>query len=525
MNAIQHTDRELLRAWLNGRESAFGELVDRHAGLVFSVAVRQIGDRNAAEEVVQDVFSILARKARALVNHPSVPAWLHITSRNIARREKAKLASHDRKLRRLGEEIETEKLAESGAEECGGVDFAIAKLPVPECEAIVLRFFEDCDYSEISGRLSISEVAARKRVSRGLRKLEKLLMQDLGEGARLATMAIPIPAALVASIISSTSKAGAGVAGGTLATFIGIITMNTLTKTSIVSVVGAGLAWFGISNYSKRLALEDELQLARSKVAMVTTAESREGVPAETSAIDTSNLEQQLAEVTAERDDLNQRLAELNEAVGDLSQDVVVNLGRIQDLGGNYARLMVEAQGLVARFADENQSTSAEERQELMKEFLQGASDITAAVPEIIGFEEQPKDMSRFFQSLYQELAEIDEAQAQSLAPVIERLYTDAIEQRLTMKAAPKLNADEFDEWKGRRDAFFAEGRAELLELLPAENRSLFEERIDVDSLWPRDMNVGQLPLVFNPAGDTAAKVYRQMEKLTQGQGTENPKQ
>jgi DNA-directed RNA polymerase specialized sigma24 family protein len=105
MEVIHRSHRDLLRAWLDGRESAFSEFVERHAGLVFSVAVRQIGDRSAAEEVVLDVFAALERKAWALLAHPCVPAWLHVTSRNIARRGQAKLVSHRKKLHRLNDEL------------------------------------------------------------------------------------------------------------------------------------------------------------------------------------------------------------------------------------------------------------------------------------------------------------------------------------------------------------------------------------------------------------------------------------
>ncbi|MGK0185917.1 MAG: chromosome segregation ATPase, partial [Verrucomicrobiales bacterium] len=347
------------------------------------------------------------------------------------------------------------------------------------------------------------------------------LQQRLGEGAHLASMAIPVPATLVAAVVSSTGKASASAsatatgAAGALATTFGMITMNTLAKTTIGTIAGAGLAWFGVSNYTARKDLKNELKNVRASYTTVSLKDKAASAAANDYDTEILNLKGQLSDTTAERDELRSQLASLNEAVGDLSQDVVVNLGRIQDLGGNYAKLMVDAQGLVARFSNSDESISPQERQKMMKEFLEGASDITAAVPEIIGFEERPKDMSRFLQSLFQELAGIDETKAATLNPLLEKIYTEAIENEFTMKHAPQLDADQFDAWKAERDAFFAIGRAEILESLPVGNRELFEERIDDDSLWPRDLNVGRLPVVFNPAGDTAAKVYRQMEKLT----------
>ena len=60
-------DHELLRAyWSERSESAFAELVNRRLALVYSTALRVLGQRQLAEEVAQMVFLKLARKAAAL---------------------------------------------------------------------------------------------------------------------------------------------------------------------------------------------------------------------------------------------------------------------------------------------------------------------------------------------------------------------------------------------------------------------------------------------------------------------------
>src|SRR5471032_665361 len=72
-------DPELLRRYADEKsEEAFAELVRRHLNLVYSVALRQVaGDTHLAEDVAQNVFTALARKAAALAGRPALSGWLY----------------------------------------------------------------------------------------------------------------------------------------------------------------------------------------------------------------------------------------------------------------------------------------------------------------------------------------------------------------------------------------------------------------------------------------------------------------
>src|SRR6478609_3960339 len=63
-----------------GNQSAFRELVRRHIDLVFATALRKVGDAGGAEEISQNVFGVLARKAWQFAPDDSLPAWLHRTA-------------------------------------------------------------------------------------------------------------------------------------------------------------------------------------------------------------------------------------------------------------------------------------------------------------------------------------------------------------------------------------------------------------------------------------------------------------
>src|SRR6202021_1403032 len=73
----QPTDGALLAAFADRREeSAFAELVGRHAGMVLGVCRAYIGEAGA-EDAAQAVFLALAQKASSLRRYSTVAGWLY----------------------------------------------------------------------------------------------------------------------------------------------------------------------------------------------------------------------------------------------------------------------------------------------------------------------------------------------------------------------------------------------------------------------------------------------------------------
>jgi RNA polymerase sigma factor (sigma-70 family) len=231
MTPIEPTDSELLTSYaVDGSEAAFGQLVRRHLGLVYSAALRQLGGGSAsAEDVAQLVFTVLAREADGLRRRDSIAGWLHTTTRHLS--AKARRSDERRLLR------ETTALAMNPTDDTAAweemspiLDTALHELPDNDREAVLLRFFEKLSLSEVGSRLGVGEDAARKRVDRALDKLRGLLAKRGVTSATAAALAALLldrasaapPIQLAAEATATALKAAATVAsGGLLAWFLG----------------------------------------------------------------------------------------------------------------------------------------------------------------------------------------------------------------------------------------------------------------------------------------------------------------
>src|SRR5262245_35133070 len=169
-------DMDLLQEYATrNSEPAFATLVSRHINLVYSVAIRRVGNHHHAQEITQAVFVILARKAGSLSRKTVLPGWLFQTARLTAA---SFLRSETRRARREQEAFMQSYVDEDKSDAWQQIapllDDAIAGLDEKDRNAVVLRFLEGKDYVEIGSALGASAEAAQVRVSRAVEKLRKI---------------------------------------------------------------------------------------------------------------------------------------------------------------------------------------------------------------------------------------------------------------------------------------------------------------------------------------------------------------
>jgi len=240
------TDSELLRRYAAGSQAAFAELVERHIAAIYSTALRHVGsDAHRAQEIVQDVFTAVARNASTLSRRPLLISWLYTATRYTA----AKVVRAERR-RRIHEE-QAHRMEYNNRDEAVPADWervrplldeAIGALGEKDRAAVLWRFFQGKAFSEIGDLLGLSEDASRKRVERALEKMRQTLHRS-GVPSTSAALSIALlengvcaaPAGLAASVAA---KATAAAASGTS---IAVVHLMAISKSSIAAAAFIGL--------------------------------------------------------------------------------------------------------------------------------------------------------------------------------------------------------------------------------------------------------------------------------------------
>jgi RNA polymerase sigma factor (sigma-70 family) len=248
-------DLTLLREYSRSNsEDAFAALVSRYVNLVYSVALRQVGNAALAEEITQAVFIILARKAASLGNKTILSGWLCRTARyasanalTIQRRRQHR--EQEAYMQSQFDQPELSHRRGAGAETWTRIapllDAAMEKLGHKDHDALVLRFFENRNFKEVGAALGASEDAAKMRVNRALEKLRKFFSKR-GVNSSSAALAGAIsansihaaPVALAKSVTAVAIAKGSTAAISTLTLVKG--TMKTMTWLKLKFAMGVG---------------------------------------------------------------------------------------------------------------------------------------------------------------------------------------------------------------------------------------------------------------------------------------------
>ena len=170
-------DSSLIRRWIEGDERAATALVERHAAALARY-VGSLGERDGAEEVVQDTFVRAFASLDSFRGESSLRTWLFTIARRL-------VADRRRSLRRRREVGNLEDV--DAATEYTALDTMIAseaqrkvwgavgKLSPTQREVFLLRVNEGLSYKEIAEVAGTTEGAARVHYHNALRTVKENL--------------------------------------------------------------------------------------------------------------------------------------------------------------------------------------------------------------------------------------------------------------------------------------------------------------------------------------------------------------
>jgi len=187
---VEHfTDEALIQVLrYSGTEWAIEKLYERYKRYVYALAYRILGDSFLAEDIVQDVFFTLWRKAFSYQERQgSVKSWLQAIVRNRAIDKVRSLTHLDYQCAYL-QEMNGQDLSSSEPEmweqvweyeQSTFIRKALAQLPTEQRLVIELSYFYGYTHVEIARQQQIPLGTVKGRMRLGLQKM-KLLLQEYG---------------------------------------------------------------------------------------------------------------------------------------------------------------------------------------------------------------------------------------------------------------------------------------------------------------------------------------------------------
>jgi len=176
----QIADDDLLRAVSRGDESALAALYDRYRLILFGLILRILHDRQEAEDVLQEAFLQVWRRANDFDPvRGRAFTWLVTIARSRALDRLRSLGSRSRFVE-ADEQVANDEVIDTAydlvkAEEGEIVRRALGQLPDEQRRTLLLAYFEGLTQAEIAERLGDPLGTVKTRMRSGLIKLRELL--------------------------------------------------------------------------------------------------------------------------------------------------------------------------------------------------------------------------------------------------------------------------------------------------------------------------------------------------------------
>ena len=187
-------DPALIDAFRQGDEFAFVALYDRYKGAIYAYCAKMLGDRTAAEDMLQETFARAYEHRARLLSSTSFKAWLFTIARNQCLNA----------LRKRGREVpfapEAPEPPARGATPFGNllkseqadlVARTLDSLSPAYREVVVLREYQNLSYEEIAAVTKTTVSSVKSRLFKARRKIGATLRPWLHPESAVAASVPP----------------------------------------------------------------------------------------------------------------------------------------------------------------------------------------------------------------------------------------------------------------------------------------------------------------------------------------------
>lgn len=183
MHNVPHSESELLRLIAAGDQHAYQVVFDRYWDPIYSTALLLTRSPAMAEDVAQDVFTMLWEKRAGLVAVGRLEGFLFVAARNMIYSRFRKLASGDAYRRYVLDCVQEGQ--GRGADEQAefreleqAILLAIRQLPPQQQKAFKLSRFEGMGHEEIAAAMGVSRITIKSYIVQAIASLRKTLANN-----------------------------------------------------------------------------------------------------------------------------------------------------------------------------------------------------------------------------------------------------------------------------------------------------------------------------------------------------------
>ena len=172
-------DEDLISLAGGGDSKAFAALYDRHGRAAYSLAYRMMGERQTAEDLVQEAFLAVWRRVGSYrAERGSVRTWLLSIVHNRGIDQLRSISSRRRTQDKVEAVAQTSQPSEAFAEtwrnsQRDQVRQALSHLPPEQLKVLELAYFSGYTHTEIAELLSLPLGTVKGRMRLGLKKIRE----------------------------------------------------------------------------------------------------------------------------------------------------------------------------------------------------------------------------------------------------------------------------------------------------------------------------------------------------------------